>query len=119
MTDETPSSNRDIWKGIGLSILIFWIAPMILWLPVFWVMTRMMTNSFSRTSAVPWGMQFLPVLSWLTGPLLYIAALIIAKRKQRPGIFKGLLMGLAIMIGLGLLLAVACFGLVFVMSGRR
>ena len=89
----TPNaSERGVGLGIGLALLLIVVAPA----PAWWLFR-----------SIPW-------LTFLVGnPFVTIGvAYWIARRKKRPGIAKGLLIGAVIWVSVILLLMAACFGMV-------
>lgn len=87
MDGEKRNSTRQLWMGIGLTFVLPFAAGPFMWI-----------------------FRDVPFAALLVGPASYIAALVITKRAGRQAMFKGLLIGLAIPVGLSILLVAACFG---------
>lgn len=98
---QRPSSARDVWIGIGLFVLCSMSGM---------IFTSVI--SLLRFIGIPGALvELLLIASATMVPIgLLIAALVIARRNGRPGIVKGLIIGISITV----LLVAACFGLVVV-----
>ena len=105
--EQGRSSARDVRIGIGLYVLwmilggVFNIAIInVIWRPA----PRELASAFGRV--VSFAVSFVPLAA-----LIRIG--VMARRRGRPGIAEGLLIGFLISIALVVLLAATCFGLVW------
>ena len=107
----TPqNADKGLGLGIGLSLLSFFLLPIALWgvLPL-------ARNAVGRVVGFPSVIRSLLFL--VANPLVLIPiAALIARRRGKRGLAKGLIIGLIISVSLTVLLAAACFGLIFVLS---
>lgn len=93
MTDQQPERNEtgEVWKGIGLTLLLHLIQ-----IPI---------------AALSGGVAVIGI--GLSQLLYVVPAVIIAHRKGRKGLMKGIIIAAAITF----LLNAACFGVIFVGMG--
>ena len=84
-TQPYNSSERELWKGVGIAFLLF-----LSWLLLPWLLLRVVGQ---RIISSVWVLEIASSASVL---LLWFGALIIAKLKGRSGVIKGLVIGPAI-----------------------
>ena len=96
-----PASASE--RGLGLGIALAFLLP---------ILGSVLLSLLSPLIAgVVRGLPWLWWLWWGFSLLPYVTALVITKQTGRRGVFKGLLIGLVIQVGLVLLLMAACFGI--------
>ncbi len=104
---QACASETGVGRGIGLAFLLVWLVPLVVWAVV---------GAVARVLHLPDWMSGIIAAGLLlaTNPFALIGlGYWIAKHNGKPGIAKGLLIGLVIWLALGVLLAAACFGILF------
>ena len=105
--------EKDVKNGIRLSFLLFFLVT-----PFIWFLATLLLRLLPLEVYSYWLRLYLVGL--VGNPLVVIGvASWMAKQRGRPKLAKGLLIGLAIWIGLVVLLVAACFGGIALFSMRR
>lgn len=94
MTDEPKRFGRDVWIGIGLTVLY-----------------HMVNGTLISVLSVA-----LPYLGLVLAIIAELAYIILLVRYARRAGHKGLIVGMVIVYALTLLLVAACFGIVFLLA---
>ena len=106
MVDEERDSKRDIWIGIGLSFLLN-ISVLVVGGIVGWLL---------QLALGPWGSLLVISLNGVGYITVMVLAVKEARRRGRPKVGKGIIIGLIAQFSLALLLVATCFGIFFLMS---
>ena len=106
MMDEERDAKRDIWIGIGLSFLLN-ISVLVVGGIVGWLL---------QLALGPWGSLLVISLNGVGYITVMVLAVKEARRRGRPKVARGIVMGLIIQFALVLLLVAACFGFFFLLS---
>lgn len=104
LVQETPEYRRDFKWGIALAFLLPFLGGPLMG-AAFALFFRLLPSAerlFSQSVLLVLAVLFLP----------YVAVFMFAKRASRPGLTRGLLIGIVIQFAIGFLLLAACVGLV-------